>query len=164
MRLPIIGLVLFLIIMIPTFFWFAIPAPNDILREEPITESLDIIASVFQVLMIVVLCTLINKDSRKMTFSPLMITTIISCLLYFVFWILYYKGITNAVVVLGLCIFPCLVFLFFAIDRKNMIAVITIFIFMFCHLIYGVANFICNDSFQFIGTIQLPIIFMITKN
>ncbi|MFA9376303.1 MAG: hypothetical protein ACERKZ_06055 [Lachnotalea sp.] len=136
------GLVLFLVIMIPNFYWFAIPAPNDILRADSITESLDIIASVFQVLMIIFLCTLINKDSRKMTFSPLIITTIISCFLYFVFWILYYKSITNTVVVLGLCIFPCVAFLFFATDRKNIIAVISIFIFMFCHLIYGIANFI----------------------
>ena len=28
------GLLLFLIVMIPNFIWFAIPAPNDILRAE----------------------------------------------------------------------------------------------------------------------------------
>ena len=32
------GLLLFLIVMIPNFMWFAIPAPNDILREKSITE------------------------------------------------------------------------------------------------------------------------------
>ena len=42
----------------------------------------------------------------------------------------------------GLIIFPCLTFLFFAIDRKNMIAVIPISIFMVCHLIYGIVNYI----------------------
>ena len=51
-------------------------------------------------------------------------------------------GVTNAIVILGLVIFPCLTFLFFAIDRKNMIAVIPISIFMICHLIYGVFNYI----------------------
>ena len=33
------GLLLFLIVMIPNFIWFAIPAPNDILRAESVTET-----------------------------------------------------------------------------------------------------------------------------
>ena len=53
------GLILFLIIMIPNFYWFKVPAPNDVLRTESVTEKLDIIASVCQVLMLTALC--INK-------------------------------------------------------------------------------------------------------
>ena len=68
--------------------------------------------------------------------------TAICCLLYFLCWIFYYAGVTNAIVILGLIIFPCLAFLFFAVDRKNMIAVIPMSIFMVCHLIYGMVNFI----------------------
>lgn len=47
------GLLLFLIVMIPNFIWFAIPAPNDILRTKSITETVDTVASVCQILMIV---------------------------------------------------------------------------------------------------------------
>ena len=54
----------------------------------------------------------------------------------------YYIGMINAPVILGLTIPPCLAFLFFAIDRKNGIAIIPIVIFTLCHLIYGVVNFI----------------------
>lgn len=61
------GVLLFLIIMIPNFIWFAVSAPNDILRADSITK---------------------------------IIAVIISCLLYFVSWLLYYCGITNAVSVL----------------------------------------------------------------
>ena len=32
------GLLLFIIIMIPNFIWFAVPAPNDILRADSITH------------------------------------------------------------------------------------------------------------------------------
>ena len=42
------GLVLFIGIMLPNFVWFAVPAPNDILRGESVTEIADIIGSVFQ--------------------------------------------------------------------------------------------------------------------
>ena len=136
------ALVLFFIIMMPNFIWFAVPAPNDILRGESITKTVDEIASICQVLMVMSLCIFIRQDRKKISITRFIMTTVICCLLYFLCWILYYFGVTNAVFILGLTIFPCLAFLFFAIDRKNMIAVIPILIFMVCHLIYGMVNYI----------------------
>ena len=136
------ALVLFFIIMIPNFIWFAVPAPNDILRGESITKTVDVIASICQVLMVMSLCIFIHQDRKKISITRFIMTTVICCLLYFLCWILYYFGVTNAVFILGLTIFPCLAFLFFAIDRKNMIAVIPASIFMVCHLIYGMVNYI----------------------
>ncbi len=135
------GLLLFLIVMIPNFIWFAIPAPNDILRAESMTETVDTVASICQILMIAALCIFRNREYRKMCVTHLVLI-VAGCLLYFLSWILYYGGIVNAIVILGLTIPPCLVFLFFAIDRKNGIALIPILIFTICHLIYGVVNFI----------------------
>ncbi len=71
------GALLFLIIMIPNFIWFAVPAPNDILRTDSITQILDTVASVCQVLMIVLLCILKNKDQEKIKFSRWIIAVII---------------------------------------------------------------------------------------
>ena len=136
------ALVLFFIIMIPNFIWFAVPAPNDILRGESITKTVDVTASICQVLMVMSLCIFIHQDRKKISITRFIMTTVICCLLYFLCWILYYFGVTNAVFILGLTIFPCLAFLFFAIDRKNMIAVISASIFMVCHLIYGMVNYI----------------------
>ena len=59
------GLVLFLIIMIPNFIWFGVPAPNDILRCESVTETLDTIASIFQILLVGSLCVIINETKEK---------------------------------------------------------------------------------------------------
>lgn len=136
------GLMIFLIIMIPNFIWFAVPAPNDILRDDSTTEIVDTIASVCQVMMVIALCLLINKERKKISITKLIATSICFCLLYFTSWIFYYSGITNPMVILGLTIPPCLSFLFFAIDRKNIFAVIFISIFTICHLIYGTVNFI----------------------
>ncbi len=94
------GLLLFLIVMIPNFIWFAVPAPNDILRADSITGTIDTAASVCQVLMVAALCVFRNVESKR------------------------------------------LAFLFFAVDRKNRIAMIPISIFTICHLIYGVVNFV----------------------
>lgn len=136
------GLLLFLIIMIPNFVWFFVPAPNDVLRADSITEVFDTIASICQVLMVIALCIFANKRNCKFRMTLLMIAVMICCLLYFASWTGYYFGIVNAVIILGLTIPPCLAFMFFAIDRKNMIAVVPISIFTFCHLIYGIVNFI----------------------
>lgn len=134
------GLLLFLIVMIPNFIWFAIPAPNDILRAKSITEMVDTVASVCQILMIVSICIFRNRESKKLCISPFVIMVTVCYLLYVASWIAYYNGMTNAIV--GLTIPPCLAFLFFAIDRKNGIALIPISIFTIRHVVYGVANFI----------------------
>lgn len=136
------GLFLFLIIMIPNFIYFAVPAPNDVLRADSVTEVIDTIASVCQVLMVIALCIFVNIKSHKFHITPLIIFVIICCLIYFASWVGYYVGIVNTGVILGLTISPCLAFMFFAIDRKNMIAVVPISIFLICHLIYGITNFI----------------------
>ena len=59
------GLIIFIIIMIPNFIWFVVPAPNDILRGESITETVDAIASICQVLMVMSLCIFINQNRKK---------------------------------------------------------------------------------------------------
>lgn len=141
-KFEIFGLLLFLIVMIPNFMWFAIPAPNDILRLDSSTATIDAVASVCQVWMVGALCIFTNRESKKISATPCIRIVTACCLLYFVSWMVYYSGIVNAVVILGLTILPCLAFLFFAIDRKNGIAMIPTLIFTICHLIYGVVNFI----------------------
>ena len=133
---------IFFIVMIPNIIWFVVPAPNDILRAESVTAVIDTIASVCQVLMIISLCVFINKEKSKLSVTPLIIGMVVCVLLYFASWILYYMGMTNAIIILGLTISPCLVFLLYAIDRKNRIAVISTLIFTICHLVYSVVNFI----------------------
>lgn len=136
------GLIIFLIVMIPTFFWSLVPAPNDILRNESKTHFIDMIGSVCQVLFAAMICVLINKERKKLILSPLIIAAVISIITYFVGWVLYYCGNISPFVILMLTLPPCLAFLFFALDRRNMVAVIPIVFFTVCHLVYGVVNFI----------------------
>lgn len=136
------GLVLFLMIMLLNFIWFAVPAPNDVLRAESVTKIADTIGAVCQVVMVAALCVLIHKERKKFSITPLIKAIIVCCLLYWGSWILYYTGMTNAAVILGMTVVPCLAFLFFAMDRKNWIALIPIGGFTVCHVIFGVVNFI----------------------
>lgn len=136
------GLVLFLIVMIPNFIWFAVPAPNDVLRAESVTPIIDVTGSICQVLFVAALCVIINKEREKLRFSPLLISSAICIILYFAGWILYYTGFTNSFVIISLTAPPCLAFILFALDRKNIIALVPAVCFTICHLIYGIVNFI----------------------
>ena len=90
------GLVIFLIIMLPNFIWFAVPAPNDILRQESVTPIIDTIGSVCQVIFVAALCIVINKESDRIRLSPFLITSIVCIVFYFLGWVFYYFGIVNA--------------------------------------------------------------------
>ena len=50
--------------------------------------------------------------------------------------------ITNAAVILILCLAPCMAFLLFSLARKNAVALLAAGGFLLCHLTYGVINFI----------------------
>lgn len=136
------GLVLFLAIMVPNFIWFAVPAPHDILRQPSVTPAMDTIASACQVLMAAALCLLKRNESQRLKKSPLLLSCLISCLLYYGCWGFYYGGMVHKLVLLGLTIFPCLAFLLYTVDRKNFIALVPTSLFTICHLLYTTLNFL----------------------
>ena len=138
----ILGLLLFLIIMIPNFIWFAVPTSNDILRNESITPVIDLLASIFQVIMVIALCIIKNKHCQKPMKKIWFKLIIVSIIIYFAGWILYYIGIVNALVIIDLCIAPCVAFMLLSIARKNIFAFILSIMFMICHALYGIINFI----------------------
>lgn len=136
------GLLLFLLVMLPNFIWFAVPAPNDILRTESVTPVVDIIGSVFQVLTVACLCFVIHKSRSKLRFSSLIVATIICIAIYYIGWVLYYTANVSPIVILLLTVPPCLAFILFAADRKNLPAVVLVAGFTVCHLIFGVVNYL----------------------
>ncbi len=136
------GLVVFLLIMIPNFIWFGVSAPNDVLRNTSGTPTIDLIAQIFQVILVASLCVLKNDDKEvpvgrinKKLLSLLLI-------FYYVGWVFYYCGFAYSFVILDLCIAPCLFFICFSISRRNCVALISAVIFMICHVVYGLVNFI----------------------
>ena len=136
------GLMIFLIIMIPNFVWFAVPAPNDVLRADSVTPVLDMTGSICQVIFVGLLCVLIRKEKKKLSLSPLIVSSAVCIAMYFTGWILYYCGITSPIVILLLTVPPCAAFMLFALDRKNTVAVVPIICFTVCHSVYGIVNFI----------------------
>lgn len=136
------GLVLFLVVMLPTFFWFAVPAPNDILRTESVTPVADTIATVCQAMFVACMCFLINKERSKRRFSPWIIASIICVAVYYLGWVIYYCGNADPWVILLLTLPPCAAFVLFTLERKSLPAMVFAICFTVCHFIYGIVNFI----------------------
>lgn len=136
------GLIFFLMVMLPNFIWFAVPAQNDVLRVESVTPVVDIVASVCQVLTVACLCFVIHKERSKLYFLPLVMAALVCVVVYYTGWVLYYTGNTSTWVILLLTIPPCLAFIMFAADRKNLPAVVFATAFAVCHLIFAVVNYI----------------------
>lgn len=136
------GPALFLIIMIPNFIWFAVPAPNDVLRAESITPITDAIASVCQVLFVAALCIIVRRDRVKLKLDLITAAVIFCLLIYFAGWIFYYLGYVGALVIIALTVPPCLAFVLFSLNRKNFFAAVPAVVFTICHCIYGIVNFI----------------------
>ena len=136
------GLGLFLLIMLPNFAWFALPAPNDILRAESVTPFLDAAGQVFQVALAAALWGVVNPAQGGSVKRGLAAGVIPCLVLYFAGWAAYYAGLTNAAVVLTLCLAPCGAFLFHSAARKNAPALLAAGGFAACHLISTIINFI----------------------
>ncbi len=92
-------------------------------------------------LTVACLCFVIHKSSSKLRFSPLIIATIICISIYYIGWALYYTAKVSPIVILLLTVPPCLAFILFAIDRKNLLAILFATVFAMYHLIFWVANF-----------------------
>ena len=136
------ALVLFVAIMLPNGIWFLVPAPEDILRSASITAVIDTVASVFQVILVVAICVLRNAAGRSPMGVGWKYGITVAVLLYFAGWVLYYAGMTNAVVIMDLCIAPCVAFILFALARKNAVALVAAIGFILCHMYYGIVNFV----------------------
>jgi len=136
------GLALFLIIMLPNFVWFFLPAPNDVLRNESATPLLDSIAQVLQIVMTAALCVVVNLTGDQPMKRGYRAGIPICVTLYFAGWGAYYAGALNAAVILDLCLAPCGAFLLFALARKNKAALVAAGGFAICHSISSVVNFI----------------------
>ena len=138
------GLIVFLTIMAPNILWFALPAPNDVLRTESITPNIDMVSTICQILMAILLCCTIQRigeSKKRMVKTMFFMLVFFFCALYYSLWIVYYSGNATFLIILSLTISPCLTFLFFEMGKKNWLALIPTVLFTGCHTYYAIMNF-----------------------
>lgn len=130
------GLFAFLLAMLPNIIWALIPPANDVLSINRIVFPVwDVIASISQWLMIAALAVLINQSAIKEQRTKMLIGSAALCLAgYYLFWILYYTGVINLWLFVGMAVLPTAYFLLVALWLKNYIAVIPAALFGVIHI------------------------------
>ncbi|MBE5804298.1 MAG: hypothetical protein E7316_07285 [Clostridiales bacterium] len=130
------ALALFVIIMLPNMFWFALPAESDALKQTAELPWLDTVQMTFQVMMIGCLCMLENPQAKPFGLkNPMVAAALICCGIYYAFWVAYFRGSMNAPVLLALCLFPSAAFLLYGADRRNVPGTVAGAAFAICHLV-----------------------------
>ena len=76
-----------------------------------------------------------------MQLSPLIIGVIACLAAYYTGWCLFYSGIVGKLVIELLTLPPCIAFVLYATDRKNLPAILFASGFMLCHVVFGVINY-----------------------
>ncbi len=129
------GFLAFLLIMIPNIIW-AISPPNS----NPLAESSDIkpifeiILNISQWIMVISLIIFISRDSRSER-KKLFVGFAVLCLaIYYISWIIYYIGVANPLMFIGMALFPTLYFIFVECWLKNYIAIMPTIIFGITHI------------------------------
>lgn len=126
--------VLFVLIMLPNVIWYALPErPFSLLSIQNPLPAVDAVSSTARVLMVACLCFLKNRDIQPLRLGPLILACALCVLAYYVMWALYFAGVTPALAVCGLCVFPCAAFVLFSIGRKNFPALAFALVFTVCH-------------------------------
>ena len=128
------AILLFALVMLPNIVAFSVPKFSALLDAE--TGTLEITATVFQVIFVALLIFIVHEGKRRLNFrSPLVILCGGALVCYYVAWICLFCAAVNAAVYLALAIFPCVAFLVFEVERRNFFALVPTAVFSILHLI-----------------------------
>ncbi|OEH83447.1 hypothetical protein BCR26_09705 [Enterococcus rivorum] len=118
------------------------PSANDILRIQSKTPQVDILASIFQVIMVILMCSFRRKEIERTKLTKAMnYSAVACCIAYYIGWVFYYMNFTNPVVIMALTLFPSFAFVSYQIGKQNRLAIIPTILFTILHLIHGIVNF-----------------------
>jgi hypothetical protein len=134
-----IGLIVFLLPMIPNIFYFVIPAPGGSENKRNTHGILEVIEHGSQGIFIFFLIFVISKQTPEIlcAYTIIMATALIS---YYVLWGFFIIGKANLVVLLGMAVLPVIYFIFAEIWLHNYLAIIPTIIFGIVHSIITYKN------------------------
>lgn len=131
------------VIMLPNIIWALSSLPNDILKRETLTPVLDNIMTIAQVLMILALCLIRNKDTQNRPIkSSLPAISVAMCMIYYSAWIFYFCGSAGGFILTALCTVPCIALILYCLFRKNAPALLFTALFSIFHIMRTVLNFL----------------------
>ena len=138
------GFLAFMLVMIPNVIWMIVPPSNNpIAANSAMYPLFDIITGISKAMMITLLIILIPKKNRHGKGKKIYIKFALFCLvIYYVMWILYYAGIINPWMLVGMAVFPSAYFIFVELWLNNYIAITPSAFFGIAHIAITFSNFV----------------------
>lgn len=128
------ALALFALVMIPNLVFFCVPALQERIYAQ--TNAIDIAASVFQAIFVILLVFVVRREQEKPNLSaPLVLISLVCLLVYYIAWIFVYCDYVNDAVQLFLAVLPCASFILFEIERRHWIALVPTALFSALHVV-----------------------------
>jgi len=139
------GLIAFALQELPYLPWFLLPLVNNPLANNiPKNIYFGILEKLGGILTVGLLIIIINKSVIKPKFnSKLFLVSVLCLITYYVCWIFYFFGFTNAwLIVIGLSAVVPIYYFFIALWLKNYFAIFTSIIFFIGHTGSNIINFL----------------------
>jgi len=139
------GLIAFALQELPYLPWLLCPPVNNPLANNiPINAIFGILEKFGGVLTVGLLIIIINKSVIQPKFKNKLLFISVLCLItYYICWIFYFLGVTNAwLIVIGLSAVVPIYYFFIALWLKNYFAIFTSIIFFVGHTVSNMINYI----------------------
>jgi len=143
--LSVYGLIAFVLQELPYLPWLLCPPKNNPLANNvPINAFLGMLEKFGGILTVCLLILVINKSAIRPIFKNKLFYISILCLLtYYICWVFYFLGFTNAwLIVIGLSAIVPIYYLFIALWLNNYLAVFTSVIFFIGHTGSNMINYL----------------------
>jgi len=141
----IFGIIAFALQELPYLPWFLWPPVNNPLKNNiPINIYLGMLEKFGGILTVGLLIIVINRSVIRPGFkSELFLISALCLFAYYICWIFYFLGFTNAwLIVIGLSAVVPIYYLFIALWLKNYLAVFASIIFLIGHTGSNMVNFV----------------------
>ncbi|NGM85289.1 hypothetical protein G5B47_23070 [Paenibacillus sp. 7124] len=128
------GLVVFVLVMVPNLFYFWLPKSSGAGRAGSHHWMLDVIEHASQAIFVLLLVFWGSRHDSPML-SPYTLGMAVFLFVYYLLWILYFRGFRNLTVLLGMAVAPVAYFILAEIWLHKGPAIVPTVIFGVTHII-----------------------------
>lgn len=139
-----IGIIAFILPMIPNIFWAVLPPVSSTLpANTAITPAIGIISCICQSLMVAIQIMLIKKERKASKSKKWIAVLAIICLVGYLFsWVVYYTITITPLLLLGMAVLPSIYFVCVGLYLENYISLIPAVIFGIIHILTTAINYL----------------------
>ncbi len=139
-----LGLILFMIPMIPNLYWAIVPPKAlELLDNEPVLPIFGVLQEVCRFLMIGLLIMVVNTNRQNTSHKKwFMVIGTLCMLAYFISWVVYYNSIITPYILMAMAVLPTIYFICACLYQENYLAFCPAILFGGIHITTTAINYL----------------------